>query len=262
MNDFAIGIIGGTRGMGSWFARFLKSEGYGVRVFGRNMGTADVMEMARSCPVVVVSVPIGVTCEVIARVGPHMQETALLMDLTSLKREPVKTMLEASVSEVIGCHPLFGPQVDSIAGQHVVLCPARVKRWLPWVKGIFERSGVVVVEATPEEHDKMMAIVQGLNHFNTVMMGLILSGTGVSVLELMKFSTPVFRTKLEIIEKVFCQNPGLYAEIIAMNPEVRQLVKSYEKTAAELKNLIDQGNTAGIENAIRNHAVCFKDNSS
>ncbi len=30
-------------------------------------------EMARACQVVVVSVPIGVTCTVIEKVGPHMQ---------------------------------------------------------------------------------------------------------------------------------------------------------------------------------------------
>jgi prephenate dehydrogenase len=259
MNDFQIGIIGGTRGMGNWFARFLKGEGYSVLLFGRNMGTADVTEMARACRVVVVSVPIGVTCEVIEKVGPHMQEDALLMDLTSLKRESVKAMLEASVSEVIGCHPLFGPQIDSIAGQRVVLCPTRGMKWLSWLKDILERNGALVVEATPEKHDQMMAIVQGLNHFNTIMMGLALSRTGASISELMKFSTPVFKTKIEIIKKVFCQNPRLYAEIIAMNPDVRQLIETYEKSVAELINLIDQGNNADIVDVIQNHATCFKE---
>lgn len=244
--------------MGSWFARFLKGEGYSVQVFGRNMGTGDVTEMTCACQVVVVSVPIRVTCKVIEKVGPHMREEALLMDLTSLKRDPVKTMLEASVSEVIGCHPLFGPQVDSIAGQRVVLCPERARKWLPWLKDILERNGAFVVEATPENHDQMMAIVQGLNHFNTIMMGLVLSRTGVSISELMKFTTPVFKTKIEIIEKVFCQNPKLYAEIIAMNPYVCKLIETYEKSFAELKNFIDQGNTADIADVIQYHAACFK----
>jgi len=258
MNDFRIGIIGGTRGMGGWFARFFRVRGYSVRVFGRNMGIEDVAEMADACRVFVVSVPIGVTRKVIEKVGPHVRKDALLMDLTSLKYGPVKAMLEASVSEVIGCHPLFGPQVDSIAGQRVVLCPARGKKWLPWLKDILERNGALVVEATPEKHDQMMAIVQGLNHFNTIMMGMVVNRTGVCISELMKFTTPVFKTKMEIIEKVFCQNPRLYAEIIAMNPDVRQLIESYEKSLTELKNLIDQGNAAGIANVIQNHAACFK----
>ena len=181
-----IGIIGGTRGMGNWFARFLEKEGYAVRVCGRNASEADIAEMAETCQVIVVSVPIGVTGDVIAKVGPHMREASLLMDLTSLKRDSVKTMLETSVSEVIGCHPLFGPRVDSIAGQNIVLCPARAGKWLTWLTDIFEKNGAFVLEATPEKHDQMMAIIQGLNHFNTIMMGLALRKAGVRLPELMK----------------------------------------------------------------------------
>jgi prephenate dehydrogenase len=187
-----------------------------------------------------------------------MREDALLMDLTSLKRAPVKAMLESSVSEVIGCHPLFGPQIDSIAGQRIVLCPARVKKWLPWLKDTLERNGALVVETTPENHDQMMAIVQGLNHFNTIMMGLVLSRTGVNISELMKFTTPIFKTKMEIIEKVSCQNPRLYAEIITMNPDVCQLIKSYEESVAELKSLIHQGDAVEIADIIAKLAVFFK----
>jgi prephenate dehydrogenase len=258
MNTIRIGIIGGTRGMGNWFARFLEGQGYGVLVYGSKMGRNDVTEMADTCQVVIVSVPIGVTAEVIDKMGPHMCKDALLMDLTSLKREPVKAMLEASVSEVIGCHPLFGPQVDTIAGQRVVLCPARGNRWLPWLKDILERNGAFVVETTPEKHDQMMAIVQGLNHFNTIMMGLALSRTGVSMSELIKFTTPAFEKKMEIIEKVFCQNPRLYAEIITMNPEVLRIIESYEKGVAELKNLLYQGSASDITDMIEKEASFFK----
>ena len=56
------------------------------------------------------------------------------MDLTSLKKEPVKLMLTNSQAEVIGCHPLFGPQLKDASGQNVILCPARGKKWLGWLK--------------------------------------------------------------------------------------------------------------------------------
>jgi len=98
---FEIGIIGGTRGMGEWFARFFEKEGYGVQVSGRNNGMG-AREMADHCKVVIVSVPMGVTRKVIEEIGSHMPEDALLMDLTSLKSEPVQAMLDSSVSEVIG----------------------------------------------------------------------------------------------------------------------------------------------------------------
>ena len=258
MKKTEIGVIGGTRGMGNWFARFLEREGHTVRVCGRNVSEADIAEMAHTCQVVVVSVPMGATGKVIAKVGPYMRETSLLMDLTSLKRDSIKTMLETSVSDVIGCHPLFGPRINSIAGQHVVLCPARAGKWLSWLTDIFEKNGAVVLEETPEKHDQMMAIVQGLNHFNTIMMGLVLSKAGVSLSELMKFATPVFRAKMEIMERVFCQNPGLYADILTMNPEISRHIDAYEQNVAQLRNLIRQGDSAGIAEMIEKHASFFE----
>jgi prephenate dehydrogenase/chorismate mutase/prephenate dehydrogenase len=74
----------------------------------------------------------------------------------------------------------------------------------------------------------------------------------------MKFATPVFKSKMEIVGKVFCQNPRLYAEIIAMNPDVCQLIKSYEESVVELKNLICRENAADIAELIEKHAAFFK----
>jgi len=53
------------------------------------------------------------------------------MDLTSLKTEPVKAMLKSSISEVIGLHPLFGPNIRFMSGKNVAVCPVRQKNGFP-----------------------------------------------------------------------------------------------------------------------------------
>src|SRR4030042_6507855 len=136
--DIQIGIIGGTGGMGKIFAALFRQEGYGVHISGRTRGP-DMPTMADTCKVVIVSVPIGITVEIIEQIGPLMKKDALLMDLTSLKTEPVKAMLRSAPAEVIGLHPLFGPGVASIAGYPIVICPARGERWIEWVRGIFTK---------------------------------------------------------------------------------------------------------------------------
>jgi len=254
MNEVEIGIIGGTGGIGRWFADFFEKEGYTVHVSGRRTGM-DMDEMAQKCHVVIVSVPIGVTTQVIEQVGPKMKKESLLMDFTSLKEEPVKAMLEHSSSEVMGCHPLFGPDVDSIEGQNIVFCPARTEKWSNWPKDIFEKRGARVFETTPENHDEMMAIIQGLNHLNTITMGLALKETGVDLTELKKFSTPIFDTKLAIIEKIFTNNPQLYAEIITLNPHIHKILDIYEKNLSQLKNLIDIGNTEDLAKLLKERRV-------
>jgi prephenate dehydrogenase len=245
MKDFQIGIIGGTGGMGRWFADFLKDEGYTVNVSGRRSGMV-MKEMADCCQVIVVSVPISATTSIIQQVSPYMKKEALLMDLTSLKADPVKAMTQYSHSEVIGCHPLFGPQVKDIEGHHIVLCPARANKWRTWLNDLFEKHGALVTETTPENHDAIMAVVQGLNHLNTVTMGLVLRKTGFKLAELNLLATPIFRNKMEIVEKVFCNNARLYAEILTMNKNIVGIIQYYEETLSQLKDAILKKDTEAL----------------
>jgi len=248
-DKFSIGIIGGTGGMGKWFASFFQQEGYSVQISGRNTGPGP-RQMAVDCPVVVVSVPIEATDAVIREIGPCMPGESVLMDLTSMKEAPVRAMLEASVSEVIGIHPLFGPRVASLDGQNIAVCPGRGERWLPWLKDILEKNGANLVETTPEGHDKMMAFIQGLNHFNTVMLGLTLAGSGVSPVELRRFSTPVFRERLDNLNRVVA-HPDLYAHLISGNPHTDKLLTSYRKILDELLALLRSGDAAALTKMIK-----------
>jgi len=254
MKNIEIGIIGGTRGMGRLFAGFFRREGYTIFVSGRKTGL-DIPTIARKCQVVIVSVPISTTCEVIEQVGPYMKKESLLMDLTSLKAEPVKSMLKSSVSEVIGLHPLFGPVVESIAGYTIVLCPVRTEKWLDWLKDILVKYGANIIETTPERHDELMGLVQGLNHLNSITMGMVLRGSGVDLTELRRFATPMFNTKLALVEKVFTKNRRLYAEIISLNSNINRVIELYAKTLSDLQNVINKRDIDAFMELIRERSV-------
>ena len=245
MNKFAIGIIGGTGGIGRWFAAFFRGEGYPVHVVGRKEGMS-IPELADRCRIVIVAVPIAATFDVIRLVGPHLSEDALLMDFTSLKEEPVRAMLEAAAAEVIGCHPLFGPDCPSLDGQNVVLCPGRGERWLGWLEGLLANGGARVTVTTPAEHDRMMSLVQGLTHLETILMGLTLRDSRVEALALDAFSTPVFRAKRAIVEKVFGARPELYAGLLAGNPNMQGILEIYERNLSLLKGLLLNHDAEGL----------------
>jgi prephenate dehydrogenase len=248
-DKFQIGIIGGVGGIGRWFAAFFQKAGYTVHVSGQASGLRPA-EMAATCPIVIVSVPIGVTLDVIREVGPHMKKDSLLMDLTSLKAGSVRAMLEASASEVIGLHPLFGPGVPSLEGQNVALCPARGSRWLPWVRDVLGEEGANLIETTPERHDKIMAVVQALNHLNTLVLGLSIREAGISREELERFSTPLFRARLDAIENLF-SHPQLYAEIIAGNPHASEILELHERALSTVKPLVVQQGAKALQERIR-----------
>lgn len=249
MKKIRIGIIGGSGGIGRWFAHFFRKEGCEVLISGRSSGP-DYPSLARQCPVVLVAVPIGVTGQVIERIGPLLPETSLLMDLTSLKAEPVQAMLKASTAEVVGLHPLFGPRVKSLAGHNIVFCPARPGLRFPPIKELFQKNKAGLIETTPEHHDEMMAFVQGLNHLNSILLGLALGRSGVDLEELKHYSTPIFKTKLEILKKIFSPNSKLYAEIITRNPHIPRLLEGYAESLSELKAWVDSQEGEKIQKKI------------
>jgi prephenate dehydrogenase len=253
MEHINVGIIGGTKGMGRWFAGLLQKEDCTVHICGRKTALG-INDIARICNVVVVAVPISATADIIKQVGPLLAKDTLLMDLTSLKKEPVELMLANSPAEVIGCHPLFGPALTDASGQNIVLCPARGTKWFSWIKNICEKNKMVILETAPDEHDKMMAIVQALNHLNTIILGMALAETNITLEEITKFSTPIFKTKLEIIKKVFMESPGLYADIITENSQTGKMLDICEKTLTDIRQTIESGNGTKLKEAIEKAA--------
>lgn len=244
MDGFEIGIIGGTGGIGRWFARFFSQEGHPVHVAGR-CGGMPLPELAARCRIVIVSVPIAATADVIRQAGPLLPEDSLLMDFTSLKEEPVREMLNSTGAEVVGCHPLFGPDCPSLEGQNIILCPGRGKKWLAWLEAFFAERGARVTRTSPGEHDRMMSLVQGLTHLETLLTGLTLKDSGAGPAALDAFSTPVFRAKRAIAEKVFA-NPALYAGLLAGNPEMPAILEMYEKNLGRLRELLLNRDAEGL----------------
>ncbi|HDQ04684.1 MAG TPA: prephenate dehydrogenase/arogenate dehydrogenase family protein [Deltaproteobacteria bacterium] len=253
MNNISVGIIGGTRGMGSWLAGLMQKENTTVHICGRKT-PLGIKDIAKLCHVIVVAVPIAATNEVIKQVGPLLDEDKLLMDLTSLKKEPVEMMLAHTRAEVIGCHPLFGPQMQDFSGQNIILCPARGTKWLTWIKELFQNNTYNVFETDPAHHDKMMAIVQVLNHLHTISLGMTIAATQTPPEELDRFSTPALRAKIEIVKKVFTESPELYADIITRNPDTAKIIALYEKTLADIRALAQSGDATKLKDALEKTA--------
>lgn len=235
-----IGIVGGTRGMGRWLARLLAGEGYRVHAWGRSR-KEEMEAKIQDCQVVFLSVPLNVLQEVVERIGPMVRVDGALMDLSSLKGEAMGGMLKWSFSEVVGLHPLFGPKVRSLKGKKVVVCRGRGERWLLWTKNLFEAKGAKVIEMDPGEHDWKMAKVQLLTHLNTMVMGVCLGQLGDSLGELLRVSTPAFEKRVQMLRKVLWENPELYSAIVAMNPHLAQVVRSYNEALGKIWRALSKG---------------------
>jgi prephenate dehydrogenase len=234
------GIIGGTGKMGKLFAPVFERAGYEVIVSGR-LTEMTSTEIAETCDLVIVSVPIHDTVRVIGEIAPLLTKDQLLCDFTSLKVAPVAAML-VSKAQVIGLHPMFGPTVSSIARQTIVMCPARITgTTLSDLRGVFLREGAVCTIATPEEHDRMMAVVQGLTHFVTICMADSIRRLGVDIEKTEPFMSPVYQIELSLVGRLLSQDPALYADILELNPFVPEVLAACRAAAGELAGIVQDG---------------------
>ena len=238
-NKPIIGIIGGRGMLGKIFKKFFRKHGYTVLISGRKTKLTG-KELVKKSDVVIFSVPIDVTKKVIGKVLPYTRKEQLLMDLTSIKEEPIKVMLKSKAS-VIGLHPIFG-SVASLKGKTIIIVPARPGKWLKWLLDLFKKEKINVKIATAKKHDQVMAILQGLIHFNFITIGHVLRDVSknlkISLKDLLDYGGIIYRIRLGMIARILAQDPALYADISILNKHTKKIVRKYEKTVKGLSKII------------------------
>ena len=241
-----VAIIGGKGRIGGMLVRLFGDLGH--RVLVADVDTELTPEAAAAlADVTVISVPIDVTLEVIRRVGPHVREDALLMDVTSLKAAPVAAMLESSRGSVLGTHPMFGPSVHTLQGQRVVLCRARGDAWADWVAQLLVARGLVITETTPDLHDRAMSAVQVLTHYQTQVLGLTLARLGLPLSETLRFTSPAYLLETYVTARHFAQSPALYGPIEMGNPRTAEVTATFGAAARELSEILARQDQAKFD---------------
>lgn len=232
-------IVGGRGKLGSLFGRYLSGSGYNVVSLEQNYWP-QAAQILQDADVVIVSVPIANTLEVIAQLKSYLTENMLLADLTSVKRAPLEKMLEVHHGPVVGLHPMFGPDVASMAKQIVACCDGRFSERYQWLLQQIQMWSVKIYHVDATEHDHHMTYIQALRHFSTFVYGLYLSQQPVDLEKLLALSSPIYRLELAMVGRLFAQDAALYADIIADKPEnlavIEHLKNSYETGFAFFKN--------------------------
>ncbi len=232
------GIIGGTGKMGRLFTPVFERAGYEVLISGRSTLLTNA-DLAGQCDIVILSVPIHDTVRVIEEISPVLTKDQLLCDFTSLKTEPVNAMLKSKAS-VIGLHPLFGPTVQSLRRQTIIVCPARAdEKMVASLLSIFRSEGAQCTLATPQDHDRMMAVVQGLTHFVTLCMADSVRRLGIDIETTRAFTSPVYQIELALVGRLLSQDPLLYADILQQNPFVPEVLSICTTSAQDLCRIVE-----------------------
>ncbi len=220
IKPLTVGIIGINGRFGTMLKEFFGQLGCTVIGSDRDKPTDFTnQQIVVKSDVVLFSLSIKRTVEVIQSLAPLGREDQLWMDVTSIKQPAVKAMLE-SKAQVVGLHPMFRPDV-SFDGQTVVTCPARLTmpHWKTWVVNVLTATRAQIKWSTPAEHDGYMTTIQVIPHLGNLTSALLITEAGVSVSESLAFTSPFYRVMFSLMGRLVSQNPDLYTSIVIENPE-------------------------------------------
>ncbi len=269
-------IIGGTGDTGRWFVKFYKKHGFEVAIWGVNK-RKDIAESLgvrfaddldgeiKTSDIVMISVPINITEKTVQEIAPKMLAGSLLMDITSVKTGPVEAMRKhAPVDvEILGTHPMFGPSIPDIRGQIVIFTPieGRSARWFPVIRGLYEENGAHIEIMDAVEHDRMMAVVQGLTHFAYISIGSVFMELEFDVANSRRFMSPMYDIMLDLVGRILAQNPYLYA-MIQMNPEVAKVHRTYIDQCNRMTEMVRDRDIEGFVTMMKKASAHFGDTVS
>src|SRR5688500_4677972 len=177
--------------------------------------------------------------EVLAGIAPHLREGATVVDMASVKVEPMRWMAELLPSGVshVGTHPLFGPESAperNIRGQRIVICEA--EGYAPAARSIeviARRLGLETIRLDPETHDREMARSQALVFL--IARALDSAGLGGS-----QYGTPSERRVWSALNMTAADTDELYEDILHLNPfapaSTRALAEAVQAEVARLTN--------------------------
>jgi prephenate dehydrogenase len=216
----------------------------GKRYQGR-VRIGDTADVGR-CDVVILAVPVGELSTAIAELRPHLRPGSTVVDVGSVKVRPIevmKALLPADV-EIVGTHPLFGPQSarHGIAGRKIAVCPVRGRSALRIAAFLRAALGLDVYLVSAEEHDRQAAIVQGVTH----LIARVLVRMEPLPTEL---TTASFDHLMQATEMVRYDAASVYLAIERDNPYAAEIRGRFFMLAERTRAELDQHGSAGATSA-------------
>ena len=252
-----VGIIGGSDGLGKTLIYYFRDEfevyisardhkkgravadELGVSYIESNAGLANISD------ILIISVPIQHTCDVIREVAPFMKSGSVMVDVTSVKEGPTKTMGEVLPDsiEYIPTHPVFGPRTSNLDNQVIVLTADRKGKWYKKVYKYLESKNMRIIETSAEKHDFMMSIVQVLTHFSFISTASAIEKLKVDLSETEDYESPIYNLMIDMIARIVSQNPYLTYNIQSMNRNGVKVRNTFAEAVMELREVINNGDS-------------------
>ncbi|MEK6596984.1 MAG: prephenate dehydrogenase/arogenate dehydrogenase family protein, partial [Gemmatimonadota bacterium] len=216
-------VVGGGGKMGRWLARFFRGQGHSVTTqdpAGPVEGFPHVEPAAgvADFEVIVLAIPLSQGPEVLR--GVLAQEPrGLVVDISSLKSHLLADLRAGAARglRVASLHPLFGPEVRTLAGRIVAVCDCGHRGAAADAARLFEGTALTITRIPVERHDEYMQYGLGLSHLVSILFFTTLIRAGASFDDLATMASTTFHKQVRTAAEVASENAEMYAEIQRLN---------------------------------------------
>jgi prephenate dehydrogenase len=219
---YKIGLLGsGTFGKAiqNWLADTCTFSVYDKDTYPENLQNALSQE------IIVLAIPAQFLEDFLVTNKNLLNPKALYIDVCSVKIEPVKVMIQhlPQSAQIIATHPLFGPQSAklSLSNQPMMIYPVRTTNatFKEFIR-FLESLELQLIEATPEEHDKVLAYAQGLSHYiGRIMQEMKIPNSAMA--------TQAYKDLLDMKNIQGADSDALFSSIVHTNPFTADVLKDF-----------------------------------
>lgn len=227
---FNIGIIGyGQFGrfMEPYARRFADVSVYDPKLEGSSLETLADSDL------VIFAVPVQELKGAATAASAHIQPTALVADVSSVKVKPLQILAEVlPQNPLLGTHPIFGPQSGKAGVEGLPIVLTNVS----WPEDAYARAlhvlstdlALKVLELSADEHDREMARIQGLAHF---------IGRALGMVDVKDYPTATksYRHLIELRDLLKDDSWELFTTIQSENPYAAEVRREFLAALQELE---------------------------
>ena len=261
-----ITIIGGSGGMGKVFCKYFKNHRFDVTLFARNelrlkkvaselnvKYELSLEKSVKNADLVMISIPITSTAEMILKIGPLLKKNTLIFDISSLKKSVVNALTEVQNKYPINCislHPMFGPGITNMKNYVMtVLNVGGTEKYEEIVNellNLFRSDGLIITETEPDIHDKRVALTLGVPHMLNILFLNLLKSSNEPLNELTRFTGTTFLLQKVFAESIIQREMEMFGEIQMENQEFLKILEKFEALLSKYKKIVEEKNVKGF----------------
>ncbi|MFH1287611.1 MAG: prephenate dehydrogenase [bacterium] len=182
-----VGLIGGSLGLALKRLKKYKIIGIGRSLqklkYAKKCGAIDEISVnfkngVRNADIVVFAVPVMAYLKIAEGIKPFLKKDAIVFDVGSTKQEVTGLLTKILGKNFVGAHPIAGSEKigvkyarsDLFKNSICILTPVPQtdKKAVKIVKNLIADIGARIIQMSPSEHDKILALTSHLPHITAV----------------------------------------------------------------------------------------------